>query len=176
MPSVADIDPHTEWGALARHDVVVATVREFTELSGAERVAVLLDEGDGVTAALFECEPGAPLMLTEDDETYLIPVDAASETKALIMRPLRPIPSTAITVDPEDGQVVAPVGAVASLGLAVLELARVLGGRTVATADFATATGVPLTIAARDGEPLVMEIDGHQFVMADGWPVGEPDL
>ena len=34
----------------------------------------------------------------------------------------------------------------------------------------------PLTIAAREGEPLVMQIGEQQFVMGEGWPAAEPDL
>ena len=57
----------------------------------------------------------------------------------------------------------APLGAVSALGLAVLELARVMGGRSVATADFATREGEPVTIAAREGEPLILAMGDVQF-------------
>jgi hypothetical protein len=73
------------------------------------------------------------------------------------------VPSSAWRFDPTLGEVSAPIGAVAMLGLGVLELARVLGGRTVATADFAMADGEPVTIAARIGEPLLLAIGDEQF-------------
>ena len=57
----------------------------------------------------------------------------------------------------------APLGAIASLALAVRELARTLGGRTVAMAEFATALGEPLSIAAREGEATVLAMGEHQF-------------
>ena len=174
---MADSDPHTEWSAIGRHDVALATVWEFATRSGAERVCVLLDAaGDGAAGIVVECEPGGPVAVAVGDEQYVVPVEAVQGVAPLPLHPMRPIPSTAITVDAADGQIAAPLGAVASLGLAVLELARVLGGRTVATADFATATGGPLTIAAREGEPLVMQIGDQQFVMGEGWPAAEPDL
>jgi hypothetical protein len=73
------------------------------------------------------------------------------------------VPATAISVDPVQGEVAAPIGAIASLAMAVGELARVLGGRTVAMADFATSTGEPLSIAAREGEPTVLAMGDQQF-------------
>jgi hypothetical protein len=45
----------------------------------------------------------------------------------------------------------------------VLELARVLGGRTVAVADFATRSGDELSISAREGEPVVLTVGEQQF-------------
>jgi hypothetical protein len=46
----------------------------------------------------------------------------------------------------------------------VLALAGLLGGRSVATATFATRDpDVPLTVAARVGEPVVLDIAGRQF-------------
>jgi hypothetical protein len=174
---MADFDPHTEWGAVGRHDAALATVWEFATRSGAERVCVLLDvAGDGEAGLVVECEPGGPIAVAAGDEQYLVPAEVVRKVAPLPLYPMRPIPSTAITVDAGDGEIAAPIGAVASLGLAVLELARVLGGRTVATADFATASGGPLTIAAREGEPLVMQIGDQQFVMGEGWPAAEPDL
>ena len=51
---------------------------------------------------------------------------------------LRPPPPTALTIDPDTGELEAPLGAVANLGRAVLGLASAFGGRSVATAEFAT--------------------------------------
>jgi HAMP domain-containing protein len=160
---VADFDPDTAWDAVARYDVVLATLQLFTERSLATRVTVLLDQGDGIAATMLECEPGEPLSLTEAGETYLVPPEALLGVAPLPMSPPRPVPATAIDFDLESGQVMAPLGAVAALSLAVLELARVMGGRSVATADFATRDGEPITIAAREGEPMIMAIGDEQF-------------
>jgi hypothetical protein len=160
---MADFDPDTAWDLVARHDAVLATLQVFTERSLATRVVVLLDEGDGETSILIECEPGQPIALTEQGETYLIPPEALLGVTPLPMTPPRPVPSTAITMDEGFGEVAAPIGAVSALGLAVLELARVLGGRSVATADFATRDGEPMTIAARQGEPLILAMGDAQF-------------
>lgn len=160
---VAEFDSGTPWEVVARYDSVLATLQVFAERSLATRVAVLLDAGDGVSATLLECEPGEPLSITEGEQTYLVPPEALLGVSPLPMLPPRPVPASAIEIDAEQGQVAAPVGAVSALGLAVLELARALGGRSVATADFATRDGDPVTIAARVGEPLVLAVGEHQF-------------
>jgi hypothetical protein len=57
---------------------------------------------------------------------------------------------------------------VAHLADAVLALARAFGGRTVASADFATRDpAVPLTIAAREGEPVLLSLAGRHFALPE---------
>jgi hypothetical protein len=57
---------------------------------------------------------------------------------------------------------------VAHLARAVLALAALFGGRSVATADFATRNPeLPITIAAREGEPLVLAAGDRRFVLPD---------
>ena len=81
---------------------------------------------------------------------------------------LRPPPPTALTIDPGTGELEAPLGVVANLARAVLGLAIAFGGRSVATADFATRDPeLPITIAAREGEPLVLAAGDRRFVLPD---------
>jgi hypothetical protein len=151
---------------VARHAEAVATVRAFAQRSGALRVVLLVDGGEGVVTML-DCAGGA-LELTEAGRTVTV---SAATPVAAAPRPLpelRPPPPTALAINPETGELEAPLGAVANLGRAVLGLARAFGGRTVATADFATRDPeLPITIAARDGEPLVLAAGDHRFVLPD---------
>lgn len=160
---MADFDPDTSWELLTRYDSVLATLQVFLEHSLATRVSVLLDQGDGITGTLLECEPGQPPAITVGDQTFLVPPEALLGVSPLPMLPPRSVPGSAIEVDVEQGQVAAPLGAVSALGMAVLELARVMGGRSVATADFDTREGEPVTIAAREGEPLILAMGDVQF-------------
>jgi hypothetical protein len=139
--------------------VVLATVQDFADRAGAERVVVLLD-----------AEP--PLMVERREDRELevtegqTPRPAAREpgVAPLELPELRPIPAGAVTADPETGELVAPLGAVQLMVDSVTALARVLGGRSVATATFATRDPeAPLTVAAREGEPVVLDIAGRQF-------------
>ena len=141
----------------------MATLRAFAEQGGATRVTALLDLGEGRVPVLIECEPHQPVAITEGEELYLVADDALRDVPPLPVTPPRPVPATAISVDANQGEVAAPLGAIASLALAVRELARTLGGRTVAMAEFATASGEPLSIAAREGEATVLAMGEHQF-------------
>ncbi len=156
-------DDPTGWEEIARHDVVMATVREFAEHTGAARVSVVLDRGDGRAAPLLECEPGTALTVTAGEQTFVVPPDALAGVPALPVAHPKAPPRTAIEVDAALGQVSAPIGVVPAIAAAVQELARVLGGRTVAVADFATRGEAPLTFAARVGEPIVLAVGEQQF-------------
>jgi hypothetical protein len=161
---VADREAETSM----RHHVAAATVRSFAERSGAERVVVLVDEGDERPATMLEWLAGEAVEVTAADGTQeLVPEGVAP----LPLPDVRRIPPSTVELDADGGEVIAPLGAVTHLATAVLDLARAFGGRTVATADFPTATpDVPLTIAAREGEPLVLGMGDRQFALPDGWP------
>ena len=85
---------------------------------------------------------------------------------ALPLPDLRAVPASALSADPESGELAAPIGSIQLLADSVLALARALGGRSVATATFATRDpDTPLTLAARDGEPVVLDIAGRHFTL-----------
>jgi hypothetical protein len=151
---------------LARHAEAVATVRAFAERSGAERVVLLVDPGDGTTATMIDCAPGGAIEITDGDATWHVPAATRVDVPPRSIPDLRPPPPTALAVDPESGELEAPLGVIANLGQAVLGLAAAFGGRSVATADFATRDPqLPITIAARQGEPLVLAAGDRRFVL-----------
>jgi hypothetical protein len=153
--------------ALARHAEAVATVRAFTERSGALRVVLLVDGGEE-PATMLDCASGGALELTERGGTWRVPASAPVGAAPRPLPELRPPPPTALSIDPESGELEAPLGAVANLARAVLGLAVAFGGRSVATADFATRDPeLPITIAAREGEPLVLAAGDRRFVLPD---------
>ena len=92
---------------------------------------------------------------------------AAAPAPNVAARPLtglRAVPASALTADPETGELAAPLGSVQHLADSVLALSRAVGGRSVATATFPTRDpDLPLTLAAREGEPTVVDIAGRQF-------------
>ena len=154
--------------ALARHAEAIATVRAFAERSGAQRVVLLVDPGDGTTATMLDCGPQGSLELTDGDETFEIPAATPVTARPRAFPDLRPPPPTALAVDPDSGELEAPLGVIANLAQAVLGLATAFGGRSVATADFATRDPrLPITIAAREGEPLVLAAGDRRFVLPD---------
>ena len=150
-------------GTLARHAIAIATVRTFLEASRAARVVVVL-EAPGGTSVMLEAEPGAPLELTTEAGTFEVAPGAVDGVAPLpVEAPLAP-PASALGVDLVAGEIHAPIGVVPSLADEVLALARAFGGRTVASAEFATRDpDVPLTLAARDGEGVVAAAGDEQF-------------
>ena len=145
---------------MLRTAVLIATVRDFAERSQAQRVVVLLDRGDDRPAAMLEWLAGA-LELVEDGAAAALP---AEEAPPLPLGDLRPPPASAVHVHAQAGELHAPVGAIGHLADALLDLAAALGGRSVATAEWATADpDHPLTLAARPGEPVIVALGEDQF-------------
>ncbi len=138
--------------------VVLATVQDFADRGGAERVVVLLDAEPPL---IVERREDGTLEVTEGEKARAEP---APRVAPLPLPELRPVPPSALTADPETGELAAPLGTVQLLVSSVLALARALGGRSVATATFATRDpALPLTVAAREGEPVVLDIAGRHF-------------
>jgi hypothetical protein len=143
----------------------VATVRDFADRAGAERVVVLVDPGDSdaLPVVVERLEDGG-LHVTRGDGSR----ESAPEARVapLTLPDLRRVPASALSADPDTGEVAAPLGTVQLLADSVLALARALGGRSVATATFPTRDpDLPLTVAGRVGEPVVLDIAGRHFAL-----------
>jgi hypothetical protein len=148
---------------IARHAEAIATVRAFAERSEALRVVLLLDLGEEAPAML-DAGPGGTLELTHEGEAHEVPGAMPVPAPPRALPEIRPAPSSALRADPQTGELAAPIGAIANLGHAVLGLARAFGGRSVATAEFATQDpDLPMTIVARDGEPLLLAVGDGRF-------------
>jgi hypothetical protein len=149
--------------ALARHADALATVRAFAERSHAERVVLLVDHGDQATVML-DCAPDLTVEVAEGDQSWTVPPGTRVPAAPRPLPDIRPAPPSSLRADPETGELVAPLGAVANLSESVLGLARAFGGRSVASADFATHDPrLPMTIVAREGEPLLLAIGDGRF-------------
>jgi hypothetical protein len=149
---------------MSRFAVALATLRDFAERTGAARVVALLDQGDDAPPVLVERLEDGALQVTEDADPVTEAVGA--DVIPLTLTDLRPVPASAISADLEAGELAAPIGSVQLLADSVLSLARAFGGRSVATATFATRDpDLPLTVAARPGEPVVLDIGGRQFAL-----------
>jgi hypothetical protein len=149
---------------LARHGEAIATVRAFAERSGAERVVLLVDHEGQPTMVEYAA---AETQVTEGERTHEVPADAPISATARPLPDVRPAPATALWLDADTGELEAPLGVMANLGSAVLGLARAFGGRSVASVDFATRNPeAPMTIAARDGEPLVIASGDKRFTLS----------
>ena len=155
--------------AIARHADAIATVRAFAERSDALRVVLLVDLGDEETPAMLDGAPGGAVELTAEGEAHAVPAGLPVPAPPRTLPDIRPAPSSALRADPVTGELAAPIGAIANLGHAVLGLARAFGGRSVATAEFATHDpDLPITIVAREGEPLLLAVGDGRFELPLG--------
>jgi hypothetical protein len=142
----------------------VATVRAFQSAAAAERVVVLIDRGEDRPATMVEGAPTGAVAIVEDGEALEIQPATPPGAAPHPLPDLRPAPPSAIAMDPDTGELEAPLGTVQNLARGVLALAAAFGGRSVASVDFATRDpALPMTIAAREGEPLVVAAGESRF-------------
>jgi hypothetical protein len=145
-------------------EVVAATLRGFLDACGGERASALLDRGEE-PALLVEAAAGGVAEVSEGEETRLL----LAAADALPLPHVHAFPP--LEVDAARAEVTAPMGAVAHLAGAVLELVARLGGRSVLTVEWATTDpGTPFAVAARSGDPVVLAVGRETFPMPEGWP------
>jgi hypothetical protein len=138
----------------------LATARAFRERSGAQRVVLLLDLGDTV---MIDCDADAAEII-EGEVVERVPSTAAVPVAPKSLPEIRPTPASAIAIDVETGELAAPLGTIDHLADSVKALAKAFGGLTVATAEFQTSDPeLPITLAAREGEPVVLGAAGEQY-------------
>jgi hypothetical protein len=150
--SAGDLDPQ------------VVAARELLHRASAVEVQAVVDRGTDRSPALITCGRMRPIEVIDDGRTVHLPHTAELEPAPPALPSVPPLPP--IEVDPAEGKVSAPLGAVAALAEAVEALAAALGGRSVALAFFQTTDDdVPLGIAARPGEPVVLTLGDEQFAL-----------
>jgi hypothetical protein len=151
-------------------ETAAATVRAFVSGSRALRAVVLLDRGEGIEPVIVDHAAGGAVEVIEGEAGRMTEIPpGAPATLPFDLAPVSRLPP--LVVDPAAGELAAPLGAVAAIGRAVRELAGLFGGHSVVTAVFETDDDdVPLVVAARSGEPLLLSLADEQFPMPDGWP------
>jgi hypothetical protein len=146
--------------ALARHGEEIATARAFLQRAQSTRVILLVHTPDAETAMLETTAEGTEI--TEGGAVAFIPAAAAVPAPPRALPEIRPAPASAIHIDTQTGELAAPIGTIDHLAEITLALATTFGGLTVATAEFPT-HGPPITFAAREGEPVVLQAGDEQF-------------
>lgn len=118
---------------------------------------------DAPSPAIVECERLRAIVVHDGaGNVRELPHDAAGDVALPALPFMRRLP--AFDVDPADGRVAGVLGGLEMLGRAVRDIAALLPGRTVVAADYETSDpAVPLGIAGRAGEPLVVLIGEFEF-------------
>lgn len=155
---------------LARERIatLAVTLRAFAQAAGAEAAILLLDRGDGGQPFVVEAPADGPVVLAEGE--HVVELDPARlAADPLPLPPVRaygPFP-----VDGLRGELAAPDGGLTQLAQAVCQLVTVFPGGSVLTATFPTTDpDLPLHLAARAGDPLVLALGEQQFELPPGWP------
>lgn len=148
VASVGDLDP------------VVGLLRDFLHRSGAVRAVAVLDTEP---AAIVDCGRLQPIEVSwADGRIAHLPHAIELDAEALPCPEVRQLP--AFEVDAEAGTVASPMGGLQHYAEAVLALADVLGGRSVALATFTTTDpDVPLSLSARVGEPMIVALGEDEY-------------
>lgn len=147
---------------------VVVTLRAFTDAAGAFASVLLLDQGAEIAPLVVECPAEGPVVLSEGEDTVQLDADrlAAAPLPLPAVRALPPF-----EVDAVRAQITSPLGGVEHQARAVRELVDAFPGRSVLTVTFATSDpDVPLHLAARSGDPMVLALGEEQFEMDPRWP------
>jgi hypothetical protein len=147
---------------------VVVTLRAFVEAAGAFAAVLLLDQGAETAPLVVECAADGAVLLSEGEDT--VQLDAERLAAAPLPLPdVRALPP--FEVDAVRAQITAPLGGVEHQARAVRALVEAFPGRSVLTVTFATThPEVPLHLAARSGDPVVLGLGEEQFEMDAGWP------
>jgi len=118
---------------------------------------------DAQPPAVVDCARFAAVVVrfadAEHELAHEAGADVALPAELPLMRQLPPF-----EVDAATGAVASVLGGLEMLGRAVRELAALLPGESVVAADFETTDPeVPLGLAGRAGEPVVVLLGEHEF-------------
>lgn len=143
----------------AEIDLAVALAREVLHRTGALRVSLALDRAE---PAIVDCERLSPIVVRDAEGERTLPHDAASEVALPALPDMHQLP--AFQADPGTGEVTGTIGGLEHLGRAIRDVAGLLGGRSVAAADFETEDPeVLLGLAGRVGEPVIVLVGEREY-------------
>jgi hypothetical protein len=147
---------------------VAVTLRAFVAACGAFAAVLLLDQGTETPPLLVDCPAAGPLTLSEGEDTVALDADRLVAAP-LALPEVRALPP--FEVDALRAEITSPLGGVEHLARAVRELVGMFPGRSVLTVTFATSDpDVPLHLAARSGDAIVLALGDEHFEMGPGWP------
>jgi hypothetical protein len=143
-------------------DAVAVTLRDFVGRAGALRAVALLDRGAEGAPVVVDCDAAGRVEVEEGGEVRELTAVSGAAPLALVHVHALP----AMDVDPASGEVTGTIGGLQHLAGAVGELSAALGGRSVATVQFATSdSDAPLAVSARPGEPPVFALGDETFAL-----------
>ena len=118
---------------------------------------------DAARPSIVECERLRPVVVHEGERPAReLPHDIAGDVALPELPFMRRLPP--FEVDAAEGRVAGVLGGLEMLGRAVRDTAALLPGASVVAADYETSDpGLPLGLAGRAGEALVVLVGEHEF-------------
>lgn len=136
-----------------------AALRSFVHLCGALRAQALLP-GDPPT--VVSCVRMGPLEIESGGRVVHLPHDAEIDAPEPDLGPLRPLPPFALSA--ERGEVTGLIGGLDLVAEAAMTVARAIGdGAAVVVELESTDPAQPLVVSAREGDPVLVTIEGESF-------------
>ena len=145
----------------AEPELAIALARELLHGTGALRVSIALD---GPHPALVECERLRAIVVRDAAGTRELAHDAAGDVALPELPFMRRLPPFEVAA--AEGRVAGVLGGLEMFGRVVRDIAALLPGASVVAADYETSDPeVPLGIAGRAREPLVVLLGEHEFTL-----------
>lgn len=146
-------------------DASIVALREFLHATSALEAQGVVDRGDDAPPALVTVGRLAPVEVFDGERTVHLPHGVELEVD--VKPEFRHVPQLPpFEVDAISGKVTGALGGLPALAESVEELARALGGRSVALGFFpSTDPDLPLAIAARQDEPTIVALGDEQFTL-----------
>ncbi|HEX4364660.1 MAG TPA: hypothetical protein VHZ75_08930 [Solirubrobacteraceae bacterium] len=142
--------------------LAIALARELLHGTAAVRVRIALD---GAAPAIVECERLRAIVVRRADETLELAHDVAGDIALPALPFMRRLP--AFEVEPQDGRVAGVIGGLEMLAAAVRGMAALLPGGSVVAADYETSDpAIPLGLAGRAGEAVIVLLGEDEFTLA----------
>lgn len=146
-------------------DAPIVALREWLHATSALEAQAVIDRGSEQPPALVTVGRAMPIEVVDEGRTVHLPhgVELDVEPKP----EFRHVPQLPpFEVDAGEGVITGALGGLPALAEAVQDLARHLGGRSVALAFFpSTDPEMPVAIAAREGDETIVSLGEHQFTL-----------
>jgi len=147
----------------------VATLHTLLAGMDALRAVLLLDRGEGLEPVVVDCAGDGSSEVEEYGETRALGPADWLDAAPLDLPPLAAPPE--LIVDLAESTVMTPLGILDGTARTVRAAAELFPGGSVLTVGFATSEpDVPLFLAARRGEPLVVSLGDAEYEMPADWP------
>jgi hypothetical protein len=158
VPSAGPLDP------------VVVLLRELLHAAAAVRATAVVPDGEG-PPAVVDVARLLPVEVARGERVVHLAHAAPLDVPAPAVPEFKPLP--AFDVDPDSGEIAAPLGAVEHRARATAQAAAGLPPGSVLQLSWETSReGVPFSVTARAAadEPFVLGVGEETFPMPEGWP------